>query len=169
MPVHQSNVADPKIAARRFSIQNSLTKRNPLLSPNYERLAEAVRKPMKDGLLHAAMFYRGAYCDLPSPSERGTVTLEKRSHDFTVSETKWKVLELYRAVEFPPVLVCQSLIEAYFDHCWTWMPVMDPSVRDTASTTFLINPTSRKPRSLLLMNAMILAGSRMRKGTKQYV
>ncbi|KEF54996.1 uncharacterized protein A1O9_08648 [Exophiala aquamarina CBS 119918] len=114
------------------------------------------------------MLYRSAYCDSPSPSERGTTSLEN-SHDFTVSETKWKVLELYRAIEFPPVLVCQSLIEAYFDHCWTWMPVVDPSLRETAATTFLVSLTSTKPGSLLLMNAMLLAGSRMRKGTKQYL
>jgi len=75
--------------------------------------------------------------------------LENSSVDFTVSETKWKVLELYGAIEFPPVLVCQSLIEAYFGHCWTWMPVVDPSLRDHGGNNAPYQPYFQQARVTL--------------------
>ncbi|TPX08500.1 uncharacterized protein E0L32_009987 [Thyridium curvatum] len=92
--------------------------------------------------------------------------LSPRNKDFIVSETMSKVLELFHAMDMPPLPVCQSLVEAYFEFCWTWMPVVDLSLRDTAATSLWTDPALSKPESPLLMNALLLAGSRMRRGTK---
>lgn len=68
----------------------------------------------------------------------------------SMPEVDLKVLELYHAFDLPPNSVRQSLVDAFLDHCWTWMPVID---RDISTT---------EPQSYLLLQALFLAGSQMR-------
>lgn len=42
--------------------------------------------------------------------------------DFKLSDTKLKVLQLYKAFDLPPVPVRQSLVEAFFEMCWSQLP-----------------------------------------------
>jgi hypothetical protein len=67
-----------------------------------------------------------------------------------MSEVELKVLELYHAFDLPPYSVRQSLVDAFLDHCWTWMPVID---RDASML---------ESQSYLLQQALFLAGSQMR-------
>jgi hypothetical protein len=64
------------------------------------------------------------------------------------------VLRLYHAFDLPTPPVRQSLCEAFFENCWTWMPVVDLDV--------LHEYPSKQP-SILIQQAMLLAGSRTRK------
>lgn len=73
-------------------------------------------------------------------------------------KTKIAVLRIYRAFDLPPLRVRQSLYEAFFERCWTWMPVVDCDILQDSS----------KAPSILLQQAMLLAGSRVQKIPKEY-
>lgn len=83
----------------------------------------------------------------------------KRESNFQLSERELKVLDIYHAFDLPPVPVRQSLMEAFFERCWTWMPVVDPES--------FMEPQS-KPQSFLLLQTIFLAGSQMRRDASSY-
>lgn len=74
--------------------------------------------------------------------------------EHTLSPTDLEVLRLYHAFDLPDPPLRQSLIEAYVDKCWTWMPVVDIS---SLSGSFAAGVDS-----LLLLQAVLLVGSLMR-------
>lgn len=73
-----------------------------------------------------------------------------------MSSIDMKVLELYSAFDLPEMPLRQSLVEAFQDKCWTWMPVVDvPSdARDFPSNNI----------ALLPLQAIMLVGALMRPG-----
>ena len=73
-----------------------------------------------------------------------------------LSSTEWKVLELYGAFDLPELPLRQSLIEAFQEKCWTWMPVVD--------LPFQAPNDSSNKISLLPLQATLLAGALMRPG-----
>ena len=77
----------------------------------------------------------------------------------SLSEAERKVLDLYRVFDLPEVPVRQSLIEAFNEKCWTWMPVVD-----LGSAT--VTTAAPKP-SILVLQSILMVGSQMRKGTSQ--
>lgn len=166
------NAQSESLPPRTTFEQTTSARYSSLLSPEYEDIGETVRKPVQDGL-HRAAIVCGAYSGSPALRESGPSLLDNNTwaesdQNFTVSETEYKVLEIYRATELPPIPVCQSLIEAYFEFCWTWMPVVEPAFKEIATTNELAKPNPKRPESLLLMNSMLLVGSRMRRGASQY-
>lgn len=74
----------------------------------------------------------------------------------SISEVDLKVLELYHAFDLPPRAVRQSLVDAFFEHCWTWMPVIDHDQSISES------------QSYLLLQALFVAGSQMRINGSRY-
>lgn len=74
--------------------------------------------------------------------------------EHTLSPTDLEVLRLYHAFDLPDPPLRQSLIEAYVDKCWTWMPVVDIS---SLSGSFAAGEDS-----FLLLQAVLLVGSLMR-------
>jgi hypothetical protein len=81
------------------------------------------------------------------------------SYESALSETTVKVLHMYRAFDLPPIPVRQSLTEAFFEKCWTWMPVVELEN---------LHSYPAKPSSILLQQAIFLAGSQMRRGSSEY-
>ena len=71
----------------------------------------------------------------------------------SISPTTMKVLKLYEAFDLPPLPLRQSLVEAFIERSYTWMPVM--------STDFF-NGIGSGEGSLLLLQSVILSGSLMR-------
>ena len=72
-----------------------------------------------------------------------------------VSSAELKVLKLHGAFELPDLPLRQSLIEAYIERCYTWMPVVD-------LWTFTAGASQAGEGSLLLLQAVVLVGSLMR-------
>ena len=79
---------------------------------------------------------------------------ERVVSDDKVSSIELRVLKLHGAFELPDLPLRQSLIEAYIERCYTWMPVID-------LCTFT-GTTQPGDGSLLLLQAVILVGSLMR-------
>jgi len=73
-----------------------------------------------------------------------------------ISSTEIKVLELYSAFDLPELPLQQSLIEAFQEKCWTWMPVVD---LPADAQGFISNGLS-----LLPLQAVMLVGALMRPG-----
>lgn len=68
------------------------------------------------------------------------------------SETDLAILRLQKVSELPPRAIRESLLDAFWNRCYPWTPVVERSW------------VERKPLeecSLLLLNAMLLAGSRV--------
>jgi hypothetical protein len=76
-----------------------------------------------------------------------------------LAKIKMGVLRLYGAFNLPPAPVRQSLCEAFFEKCWTWMPVVDFDV---------LQESPLKSPSILIQQAILLAGSQMSKGSMDY-
>ena len=74
-----------------------------------------------------------------------------------LNETELQVLRLYHAFDLPELPLRQSLLEAFTERCWTWMPVAN--VQSLGSSS----PDSES--SLLLLQAVLLVGSLMRPDT----
>lgn len=75
------------------------------------------------------------------------------AHRYTLSSTDLQMLELYQAFDLPGQPERQSLIEACFDKCWVWMPVVDQSA---------LIETGEGEVSFLVLQAVLFAGSLMR-------
>lgn len=76
-------------------------------------------------------------------------TLSRQSE---LSELEQKTLELWNVYALPPRAVHESLVEAFTEYCYPWMPILEPDdlpPRDASST------------SLLLSQAVYLAASRV--------
>jgi hypothetical protein len=117
-----------------------------------------------DELSGAGVIFLNAYCYSSQLPEDDTETRETRpnSRKFTLSGIKWNTLELHQVFKVPPAPVLESLIEVYFEMCWTWTPVLNYSIREKIAVLASVVKTRRM--SLLLLYATLLAGSRMRKG-----
>ncbi|KAJ6124559.1 transcriptional regulator family: Fungal Specific TF [Penicillium samsonianum] len=73
------------------------------------------------------------------------------------SETDLKMLRDQGAFELPPVSVQTELMASFNTHCASWTPVVDPKWLDESA-----------PRSMLLLQAVFLAGSRVSKAHLDY-
>ncbi|KAK2779477.1 hypothetical protein FQN53_001373 [Emmonsiellopsis sp. PD_33] len=111
-----------------------------------------------DGFRNASFINRSAVLldDIPGLDHSNGSSKEK---NFQLSEREMKVLELYNAFDLPPVAIRQSLVEAFFERCWTWMPVVDLEC---------LGESPSNPPSFLLLQALFLAGLQMRKGASSY-
>ncbi|KAK6365394.1 hypothetical protein LTS17_011366 [Exophiala oligosperma] len=74
-----------------------------------------------------------------------------------LSATELQVLHLYHAFDLPELPLRQSLLEAFDDKAWPWMPIVD--VKSLGSSS------SDGEGSLLLLQAVLLVGSLMRPET----
>jgi hypothetical protein len=74
-----------------------------------------------------------------------------------LSATELQVLHLYHAFDLPELPLRQSLLEAFVDKAWPWMPVVN--VKSLGSSA------SDGEGSLLLLQAVLLVGSLMRPET----
>jgi hypothetical protein len=79
---------------------------------------------------------------------------ERVASEDKISPTETKVLKLHGAFDLPDLALRQSLIEAYIERCYTWMPVIDLEAFATTS--------QQGDSSLLLLQAVILVGALMR-------
>ena len=79
---------------------------------------------------------------------------EQVSGEDKPSPVEMKVLKLHGAFDLPELALRQSLIEAYIERCYTWMPVVDLVALATTS--------QQGDSSLLLLQAVILVGALMR-------
>jgi hypothetical protein len=79
---------------------------------------------------------------------------EKANQEDKVSQVTLKTLKLHGAFDLPGLPLRQSLIEAYAERCYTWMPVVDLST--------LPGLSQGSDSSLLLLQAIVLVGSLMR-------
>lgn len=70
-----------------------------------------------------------------------------------LSSTDLQMLELYQAFDLPEQPEKQSLIDACFERCWVWMPVVDRSALVTTGDGEL---------SYVVLQSVLLAGSLMR-------
>lgn len=79
---------------------------------------------------------------------------DKGASDEKISPIEMKVLRLHGAFDLPEPALRQSLIEAYMERCYTWMPVVDLG---TLAMAF-----RQGESSILLLQAVVLAGALMR-------
>ena len=70
-----------------------------------------------------------------------------------LSSTDSQMLELYQAFDLPEQAERQSLIDACFERCWVWMPVID---REASVGT------AENEVSYVVLQSVLLAGSLMR-------
>lgn len=70
-----------------------------------------------------------------------------------LSDLDLQTLHLRKAFELPPRTVRESLIDAFMDRCHPWMPIVDRH--------WLSERDGRQPPSMLLLQAVFLAGSRV--------
>jgi hypothetical protein len=75
-----------------------------------------------------------------------------QEHSLTPSDLE--VLKIYDAFHLPDLPIRQSLLEAFVEYAWTWMPVLDLSV--------LGRTGAAEGSSLLLLQAVLLVGMLMR-------
>jgi hypothetical protein len=73
---------------------------------------------------------------------------------YSLSESDLKVLNIYNALELPDPPFLQSLLEAFVEYSWTWMPVLDLSTLKSTGVA--------RHSSLLLLQAILLVGMLMR-------
>ena len=71
-----------------------------------------------------------------------------------LSRTDLEVLKLYKAFDLPIAPLRQSLVDAFVDYAWVWMPVVDLSK--------LVGSYSVGDGSLLVLQAVLLVGAIMR-------
>jgi hypothetical protein len=77
----------------------------------------------------------------------------------TVSEADMKTLYIHQAFDMPSRLIRSSLIDSFMTTCSPWMPIVDrASVEDTPENT----------PSILLLQAIFLAGNRVRAAPLSY-
>lgn len=79
---------------------------------------------------------------------------ERTMGDEKVSTLTMKTLRLHGAFDLPNLALRQSLIEAYIERCYTWMPVIDLSTFNRAG--------QGADSSFLLLQAVLLVGALMR-------
>jgi hypothetical protein len=77
-----------------------------------------------------------------------------RAQTHSLSESDLQVLEIYHALDLPDPPVRQSLLEAFIEYAWTWMPVTDLSLLSCTD--------GARSGSLLLLQAVLLVGMLMR-------
>lgn len=70
-----------------------------------------------------------------------------------LSDLDLQTLGLRKAFELPPRTIRESLIDAFMERCHPWMPIVDRH--------WLEERDGRQPPSLLLLQAVFLAGSRV--------
>ncbi|KAK5175714.1 uncharacterized protein LTR77_000853 [Saxophila tyrrhenica] len=119
-------------------------------SPQSSELTES---PSQDRFRNASFISRSAilgddFQDIDHAHPERAVPDEK------LSSVDMKTLKLHGAFELPDLPLRQSLVEAYVERCYTWMPVIDLATFTGA--------TQAADSSLLLLQAVILVGALMR-------
>lgn len=88
-------------------------------------------------------------------TERGSDA--NASHN--LSDADIQVLRIYKAFDLPPRAIRESLIDKYMEHCFPWAPIIDRGWLDGADGS---------PPSMLLLQAVFLAGSRVSSSALQH-
>lgn len=78
----------------------------------------------------------------------------RASTDHILSRTDLEVLKLYKAFDLPDAPLRQSLVDAYIEYAWVWMPVVDLSK--------LMGTYTAGEGSLVVLQAVVLVGAIMR-------
>ncbi|KAJ6104844.1 hypothetical protein N7523_011164 [Penicillium sp. IBT 18751x] len=73
---------------------------------------------------------------------------------YNLSPLELQALHLYGAFELPGIALRQSLVDAFFDRCWSWSPVLE----------FEVTGAEQKS-SLVIFQAVLMAGGVMRPRT----
>ena len=100
---------------------------------------------------------RSSYLSTQVPFTEDTTPAQKNpprsSRDDPLTAVDLETLRLRRAFDLPPRTIRESLIDAFMDRCHPWMPIVDRH--------WLEDRDGRQPPSLLLLQAVFLAGSRV--------
>ena len=115
--------------------------------------SELIESPTQDRFRNASFLSRSAilgddFQDIDHAHAEGLTDEDK------ISPTELKVLRLHGAFALPDLPLQQSVIEAYIERCYPWMPVID--------LWDFIGTSQSRESSLLLLQAVILVGSLMR-------
>jgi len=87
-----------------------------------------------------------------APVDEATARAYTVSRQTSLSELEQKTLELWNVYALPPRAVHESLVEAFNEYCYPWMPVLE--LNDVPSRSAPVS-------SLLLSQAVYLAASRV--------
>ncbi|KAF1809370.1 hypothetical protein P152DRAFT_403475 [Eremomyces bilateralis CBS 781.70] len=83
----------------------------------------------------------------------------------TLNDRDVEVLGIQRVFELPPRAIRESLIDHFWERCWPWTPIVDRSWlkgRNAGMTNTMFDPEGESGTpSILLLQAMLLAGSRV--------
>lgn len=97
---------------------------------------------------------RSEYLSSQVPFTEDTAVPQKNPHrKDELSELDLQTLSLKKAFDLPPRTIRESLIDAFMERCQPWMPIVDRH--------WLEERDGRQPPSLLLLQAVFLAGSRV--------
>jgi hypothetical protein len=91
-----------------------------------------------------------------APVDETTARAYTVSRQTELSELEQKTLELWNVYALPPRAVHESLVEAFTEYCYPWMPVLEPND---------LSPRDASNASLLLSQAVYLAASRVSSST----
>lgn len=83
----------------------------------------------------------------------------------TLNDRDLEVLSIQRVFELPPRAIRESLIDHFWARCWPWTPIVERSWlqgRKTGIDNSIFDPDGESGTpSILLLQAMLLAGSRV--------
>lgn len=94
------------------------------------------------------------------PFNEGMTTERVPDANGGLSDIDVQILHLYKAFDVPPRTTRESLVDKYMELCSPWAPIVERSWLDNADGS---------PQSLLLLQAVFLAGSRVTSNVLQHV
>lgn len=93
--------------------------------------------------------------DVPVNDDAGSPTTTQHK----LTDTDLAILRVQRVCDLPPRAIRDSLVEAFWIHCYPWTPVVEREWLEQGNTN---------KRSLLLEHAIMLAGSRVSPALQDY-
>ncbi|KAK4938218.1 hypothetical protein LTR10_021291 [Elasticomyces elasticus] len=132
---------------------------NPAILGSGVELLDNVTSPAIDEFHNSSFLSRSAILGDDFP-ELDHTHPDRQTHEFTISETDLKVLQIHAVFDLPRLAVRQRLLEAVVEFCWTWMPVLDLDATPSRSGSAV----SPKATSILLLQTLMLVGSYMTGG-----
>ena len=100
---------------------------------------------------------RSDYLSTQIPFTEDTTVPQKNnppSRENELADLDLQFLTLRKALELPPRAIRESLIDAFMEHCHPWMPIVERRWLEESGS-------EQRPPSLLLLQAVLLAGSRV--------
>ena len=148
-----SSAKAPRLAQRSSSLNVPELFVNRDNATGYSPESEHTESPAQDRFRNASFLSRSAILgeDFDGLDHAHS---ERVASEDKISPIETKILKLHGAFDLPDLALRQSLIEAYIERCYTWMPVIDLEAFATTS--------QQGDNSLLLLQAVVLVGALMR-------